>query len=79
MFLRSLNQAVRMALGIHCFVCTMYDTVTVNTEAWQQIFSSFEETSSHMLIGDNIAVIYITFHNFNTNLNSLGVLNKGFC
>jgi hypothetical protein len=53
--------------------------VTVNTEAWQQIFTVTEETSLHMLIEDNISVIYITFHNFNTNLNSLGVLTEGFC
>jgi hypothetical protein len=51
----------------------------VNTEAWQEIFTVIEEMSSHMLIGDNISVIYITFDNFNTNLNSLGILNKGFC
>jgi len=51
----------------------------VNTEAWQQIFTVIEEMSSQMLVGDNISLIYITFHNFNTDLSSLRVLNKGFC
>ena len=79
MFLRSLNQTL-YGLGNPLFV--MYNIghcVAINTEAWQQLFTGIEETSLHMLIGDNISVTYITFHNFNTNFNSLHVLNKGFC